>query len=402
MEKDSESSVAITSTPEEGDKEAVATLAEEDSMCCDPRRGYFRFGGLFFMCFLGFGSYFCYDTPGSLQDQIKEDMDVNTVQLFGIRLGTIIFSTIVTLGQFAYAFGALIDEFWMMQLGRFIFGVGGESLAVAQNAYTVSWFKGKELNTVFGLQLSMARVGSTVNFLSMGPIYSRIDQFEDGHVTLGISLMIAGATCVFSLACALILGMLDRRRTTVLRLNESSTGEKIQLKDILSFPLSFWLISVVCVTYYVAIFPFIGLAKVFFMRKYDLGENGANAVSSIVYIISAFASPLFGFLVDKTGRNIMWVFIAVLVSLGSHCLLAFTFLNPFIPMVDSKSEIHGSHILLHTDSMQSIQNLGLALISMLGGLIVDTKGYLYLEIFYIIWLCVALTSTIGMWTADKA
>ncbi|RXG72516.1 Major facilitator superfamily domain-containing protein 1 [Armadillidium vulgare] len=127
--------------------------------------------------------------------------------------------------------------------------------------------------------------------------------------------------------------MLDRRRTTVLRLNESSTGEKIQLKDILSFPLSFWLISVVCVTYYVAIFPFIGLAKVFFMRKYDLGENGANAVSSIVYIISAFASPLFGFLVDKTGRNIMWVFIAVLVSLGSHCLLAFTFLNPFIPMV---------------------------------------------------------------------
>ena len=37
--------------------------------------------------------------------------------------------------------------------------------------------------------------------------------------------------------------------------------------------------------------------------------------------------------------------------------------------------------------MQSVQNLGLALISMLGGLIVDAKGYFLLEIFYLLWLC---------------
>lgn len=40
------------------------------------------------------------------------------------------------------------------------FRIGGESLAVAQNTYAVSWFKGKELNLVFGLQLSMARIVS--------------------------------------------------------------------------------------------------------------------------------------------------------------------------------------------------------------------------------------------------
>lgn len=42
----------------------------------------------------------------------------------------------------------------------FFFRIGGESLAVAQNTYAVSWFKGKELNLVFGLQLSMARIVS--------------------------------------------------------------------------------------------------------------------------------------------------------------------------------------------------------------------------------------------------
>jgi len=45
-----------------------------------------------------------------------------------------------------------------MNAGRFIFGIGGESLASAQNAYAVAWFFGKQLNFVFGLQLSFARV----------------------------------------------------------------------------------------------------------------------------------------------------------------------------------------------------------------------------------------------------
>lgn len=34
-------------------------------------------------------------------------------------------------------------------------------------------------------------------------------------------------------------------------------------------------------------------------------------------------------------------------------------------------------------SMQSIQNLGLAVISILAGMILDTRGYLFLEVFFI-------------------
>ena len=75
-----------------------------------------------------------------------------------------------------------------------------------------------------------------------------------------ISFSVA-STCVFSLLCAIILGLLDKRRCTALGLGLAETGEKVQLKDVLTFPLSFWLLSVICVTYYVTIFPFIGLAK---------------------------------------------------------------------------------------------------------------------------------------------
>lgn len=78
--------------------------------------------------------------------------------------------------------GAYIDKYWLMLVGRFVFGsvlnekvhnichhfspsscsLGGENLAVAQNNYAVLWFKGKELNMVFGLLLSVSRIVSVL------------------------------------------------------------------------------------------------------------------------------------------------------------------------------------------------------------------------------------------------
>jgi ABC-type glycerol-3-phosphate transport system permease component len=77
-----------------------------------------------------------------------------------------------------------------------LYSVGGESLIIAQNAYAVSWFKGKELNTVFGLISTMTMVASTVNFLVMEPIYNWVDQTQVGHVALGITLAIGKAAKV--------------------------------------------------------------------------------------------------------------------------------------------------------------------------------------------------------------
>ena len=59
--------------------------------------------------------------------------------VFGIRLGTNIFACIIVFGQIIFAMGGIVDSFLLMQLGRFVFGIGGESLAVAQNTYAVSW-----------------------------------------------------------------------------------------------------------------------------------------------------------------------------------------------------------------------------------------------------------------------
>ena len=54
-----------------------------------------------------------------------------------------------------------------------------------------------------------------------------------------------------------------------------------------------------------------------------------------MYIISAVASPFFGFCIDKTGKNIFWVILGTIVTLGCHALLAFTFITPFVAMVST-------------------------------------------------------------------
>ena len=141
------------------------------------------------MCLLGFGSYFCFDNPGALQTDIKVAMNMTTAQfanlyswyswpnvvlpvvggflmdrVLGIRFGTMVFAFIICIGQAIFSLGGFLDRLWVMEIGRwklfdnahkrspdnkptwfpfarFVFGIGGESLAVAQNTYAVSWFK---------------------------------------------------------------------------------------------------------------------------------------------------------------------------------------------------------------------------------------------------------------------
>uniref|UniRef100_A0A3B3BX02 Lysosomal dipeptide transporter MFSD1 n=1 Tax=Oryzias melastigma TaxID=30732 RepID=A0A3B3BX02_ORYME len=434
LEEDDESS--------SGERGSASGADRQMSAICDPSRALHRVVVLTFMCFLGFGSYFCYDNPAALQTQVIQDLNLNTAKfmqlyawyswpnvvlcffggflldrVFGIRLGTIIFSLFVCVGQVIFAAGAWLDLFWLMEVGRFVFGIGGESLAVAQNTYAVNWFKGKELNLVFGLQLSMARLGSTVNMNIMGWVYNKVAAAvgSPGYYTLGASLMIAAVTCVFSLICALVLGFLDKRAERILHKEQGKTGEVIKLTDVKDFPLTLWLIFIICVGYYVAIFPFIGLGQVFFIEKFNFSPAEARAVNSIVYIISAPASPVLGFMVDKTGRNVVWVITAVVATLAAHVMLAFTFWNPWIAM----SLLGVSYSLLACalwpmvafvvpehqlgtayGFMQSIQNLGLALIAMAAGAILDSRGYLVLEVFFCACICIALIAVVMLYFVD--
>lgn len=125
----------------------------------DPRSKFYRYFGLIFICMLTFGPYYCYVLPGALEKEIERDLKITTTEftvftslyswpnvvlcffggylidkVLGVRLGAILFSCLITIGQLLFGYGAYVNKTIVMDIGRFIFGLGGESVAVGKQS----------------------------------------------------------------------------------------------------------------------------------------------------------------------------------------------------------------------------------------------------------------------------
>ena len=49
----------------------------------------------------------------------------------GMGTGLILFTSVLTIGQFIFALGPYFNNVWYLYAGRFIFGFGGENMSVA-------------------------------------------------------------------------------------------------------------------------------------------------------------------------------------------------------------------------------------------------------------------------------
>ena len=380
-----------------------------------PKRALFRWLFLVLACLLSFGSYFCYDNPAALQSQIQEELGVNAGQyqilytvysipntvivffggflidrVFGVRFGGFLFALITTAGQVVFALGGSIKSFPLMIVGRAIFGLGGESITVAQNFYVSRTFKGKELAMALGITLSVSRIGSAVNMNVMPPI-------ADAS-SLGAAFWFGAIICGLSLATAIGAALMDRYSERVIRAidgttkeeEEASAGETINMKEILFFPLSFWLLCIICVLYYAAVFPFYSVASDYFQDNFKYSPAKASSTAGWLYTVSAVVSPFLGFLVDRVGWKPIFLLGACLGTVGVHCLFAFTCLIPVVPIVILGVTysvaaaalwpciphlVRPQAIGTAYGLIQAIQNAGLAGASQGTGAVKDSSGY---------------------------
>lgn len=54
--------------------------------------------------------------------------------------------------------GAHVGLYWVIQIGRIVYGCGGEALAITHNVLLVSWFKAGELRRALTATQVAARV----------------------------------------------------------------------------------------------------------------------------------------------------------------------------------------------------------------------------------------------------
>ena len=79
------------------------------------------------------------------------------VDRYGTVKSTIIFGALCTV---AAVINAVTDDFTVMMVARFVLGLGSEPLIVAITTALAKWFKGRELSFAFGINLTIARLGS--------------------------------------------------------------------------------------------------------------------------------------------------------------------------------------------------------------------------------------------------
>lgn len=389
------------------------------------------------LCITLFGNYYVYDNPTAVEQQLADrfagvsgnttvavdddggNTDTNSFSFkynllyslyswpnvilpffggwlsdrLGVRLMTVVFISLCSVGQLIFAIGCSIEDdstAWpVMWLGRIIFGFGGESLSVAQSAMLAQWFAGKELAFALGVNLALARVGSVVNDAVSVQIAT--------HFPVQMALWAGFGMCLLSTCTGLASFYLDRSCEDRLRSNlgykklarqgffgwlasrlglrsgkadgedgealHSLTGaaqgddmvpaideppkEEIHLNSVFKFPMVFWVLTLSCVTVYCDVLPFNNIASGFIAQKWltnkplwqvsDADKNSiyvtANSYMLTTYLMAGFLSPLMGGVIDRIGLRAVLNVFAAMAIVGVHAMMAYSTVTPIVPLV---------------------------------------------------------------------
>jgi nitrate/nitrite transporter NarK len=180
----------------------------------------------------------------------------------------------------------------------------------------------------FGINLFLIRLGTYVAFFGL--------PWLANNFTLGTALWIVAAINIFGFLVTFAYGFLDNygeRKKLVSIPEEGVQDEVFHLRDALKLPLAFWVISILCMVFYSAIFPFQGAATDFFTERYNLEYVFAGRLAGTIILISMFTTWFFGFIVDRIGKRATMMMIGSLVMIPTHFLMGYSYLSPWIPMI---------------------------------------------------------------------
>lgn len=183
-------------------------------------------------------------------------------------------------------------------VGFMIFGCGVEMAGITVSRGIVKWFKGREMALAMGSEMALARLG-VATCMIFSPFFAKLG----GNIDVSRSVAFGVVLLMIALIMFIVYFFMDKKL-------DAQTGEAEEKDD--PFKLSdlgkilkssgFWLVALLCVLYYSAIFPFQKYAVNMLQCNLTFTEVSpesfwaTNTVTIIQYIImlvvaaSAFAS----------------------------------------------------------------------------------------------------------------
>jgi MFS family permease len=212
-------------------------------------------------------------------------------------------------------------------LGFMIFGCGCEMAGITVSRGIVKWFKGRETALAMGSEMALARLG-VATCMIFSPYFAKLGGVIDvsRSVAFGVVLL-----CI-ALIMFITYFFMDKKL-------DSQTGEAeekddpFKVKDIgkILSSLGFWLVALLCVLYYSAIFPFQKYAVNMLQCNLTLSEPAAGSfwagesVTIIQYIIMlVVAACSFSSNFIKTNKALKTGLMAIaVVALVLYCYMGF-------------------------------------------------------------------------------
>ena len=285
-------------------------------------------------------------------------------------------------------------------LGFMIFGCGCEMAGITVSRAIAKWFKGKEMAMAMGLEMAIARVGVFAIF-TMSPAIAASDMFAFIPTAVAKPVFLCSVFLIIGLLCFLVFVVMDKTLDKQLEaageVEEASSEEEFKIGDVKTILSSkiFWLVAMLCVLYYSAIFPFQKYATNMFESNLNLSPEDAASIFRWFPIGAALITPFLGRFLDKRGKGATMLLLGAVLMIACHLIFALVLpkfpnlilaysaivvlgvsfalvpaaLWPSVPKLMPERYLGSAYSLIFW-----VQNVGLCLVPMLIGVVLNSTN----------------------------
>lgn len=207
----------------------------------------------------------------------------------------------------------------MAAIGFMVFGCGVEMAGITVSKGIVKWFKGKEMALAMGLEMAIARIGVAAAVL-ISPAIAGMGGIQDvsRSVLFCVILLLVGfiSFCVYF--------FMDKKLEKQMGESGEEPEEPFQIKDLGKIFTSkvFWLVALLCVLYYSAIFPFQKYAINMLQCNLNFSAERAGLIFSVFPLGAAAITPFLGNFLDRKGKGASMLIFGALLMIICHLTFA--------------------------------------------------------------------------------
>lgn len=211
-------------------------------------------------------------------------------------------------------------------VGFMIFGCGVEMAGITVSRGIVKWFTGHEMALAMGSEMALARLG-VATCMIFSPMFANLG----GSVSVSRSVAFGVVLLMIALIMFIVYFFMDKKLDEQTNKAEEK-DDPFQLKDIGKILSSsgFWLVALLCVLYYSAIFPFQKYAVNMLQCNLSLTPPDASsfwasdAVTVVQYVIMiVLAAAAFSSNFSKNSIVRYTTLAVAIVSLIVYCYMGY-------------------------------------------------------------------------------